>query len=123
MPVLTETATISAAFVRQIITLPLDYHILKSATALDIYQATQPNSSWVEIGIMQGGELPANKIAVLSAGYLSTQTPVAWTGSMPVEPGSYLYAECRCSGGMIVRLSCILWKIVLQEGGRFIVDP
>lgn len=123
MPSLTVDHTISIANTVEIVTLPLDYHIVKAATVQCLLTAGFNNEAWVQLAILAGDNTKENIVAILKSGYSGILTPVYWTGSAPVEADSYLAALITGRAGDTYRLSTLLWKIRLDEKGEFRADP
>lgn len=123
MPALTADLKLAADNTAQLFTLPLDYHILKAASVQNLTTAALNNDAWVQIAILSGGDAKENTVAFLKSGYSGLYTPVYWTGSIPVEADQYLAATITGHFHDSFRLSCILWKIRLDEKGEFRADP
>ena len=123
MPSLTTDHTLTLHNTAQIFTLPLEYHMLKAASVRCIACDTQGNDNWIQLAVLSGGAEIENLVSVLKAGYGGLITPIYWTGSLPVEPDTYLAAIISGKINAQFRLSCVLWKIRLDEKGEFRADP
>lgn len=123
MPSLTADYTLTVHNTAQIVTLPLDFHILKSASLRCTSSPSQSNDNWIQLAVLSGAPNIANAVTFLDAGYCGPITPVQWTGSLPVEADQFLAAIISGHVNAKFRLSCILWKIRLDEKGEFRADP
>lgn len=123
MPSLTADITLATSNTAELFTLPLDYHILKTASVQNLSGDTSNNHAWIQLALLSGGDAKENIVAFLKAGYSGILTPVYWTGSVPVEADYYLGALITGFADDTFRLSCILWKIRLDEKGEFRADP
>ena len=123
MPSLTKDLTLAASNAVEIVHLPLDYHVLKTATLRLISGNDENNEAWTHIVLLSGGLTAEYIIAVLASGYCGPLTPVYWTGSIPVEADHHLAALVTGYVADQFRLSTILWKIRLDEEGEFRADP
>ena len=123
MPTLTKDGASAVAYVPLIFSLPLEYHLLRAVAVMDLGIATTHNSIAVEAGIGMGAPEQVTKLIPLLSGMIGGVGELGWTGSIPVEPGMLLYCEVIGTTTNIVRLSAILWRIALTEGGNFVLDP
>ena len=123
MPSLTKDLTLAADNTVELFTLPLDYHVLKTASVQNLSGLINANGSWVQIAILAGAPTKENIVAILTTGYCGFLTPVYWTGSIPVDADLYLAALITGQGSASFRLSCTLWKIRLDDKGEFRADP
>jgi len=123
MPVATSTHTQSIAFAQELITIPTQLHIVKTITANRPSPFTVAVEAFVELGLMHGGINSENRIAILASGYIGNMNGVSWSGSIPTEPETFIYAYIWADAGISTRLSAILYKIMLTKEGMFLVDP
>lgn len=123
MPTLTKDHTLAASNTDEIVYLPLDYHVLKTATCFDLTASGTSNDNWIQLVILAGGLTQQNVVVSLATGPSGNINPIFWTGSIPVEADHYLAAIIRGRAGDQFRLSAILWKIRLDDLGEFRADP
>jgi hypothetical protein len=123
MPSLTKDHTLAASNVFEIVHLPVDFHVIKAATLLNLTTTTKSLDNWASLCILAGGSERENILTILSTGYTGILCPVTWTGSLPVEADHYVAALISGKAGDTFRLSAILWKIRLDEKGEFRADP
>jgi len=123
VPSLTKDHTLTVHNTAQLVTIPLDMYVLKTAALRCIDPNAQANNSWAQLAILSGGTDFANIVAFLSSGYIGPLTPVYWTGSLVLEADLHLAAIISGQVNAIFRLSCILWKVRLDEKGEFRADP
>lgn len=123
MPVLTLPVVISALGTTTFGTIELAQHMLYAVTLFEPEDSVPPSSCWSEIGIMEGGTTTAHKIALLASGYVGRNSPIGWTGKIPVLSGMFLYAQLISSKTGSFKLSAILFKLTFEEDGKSIVDP
>jgi len=123
VPTLTKDHKLAASNIFEIVHLPVDFHVIKSATLQCLITDDQSNGDWVSLVILAGGVERENIVCVLSAGYCGILTPVTWTGSIPVEADHSVAALITGGIDHTFRLSSILWKIRLDEKGEFRADP
>lgn len=123
MPSLSKDHTIIATSTLEILTLPLDFQVLKAASIFALEDNITTGDCYATLGILAGGTTIQNQVAALAAGYIGTLGPLSWSGSIPVEHDYYLFAQLLGQAGDTFRLSCILWKIRLDEKGEFRADP
>lgn len=123
MPSLSKDATVGPLRAKTTITLPLEHQVLKSACVLDVNASNKPNDAFVIIGLMEGGTNHQNKISLLASGYVGASAMIGWTGSIPVTPDTFLFADIFSTNGGVFRLSAIPWKIIGTKNGLVVVDP
>jgi len=123
VPTLTADHTLTVSNAYEIVHLPVDFHVIKSATLQCLTTSSLSNDDWVSLVILAGGIERENIVCVLSTGYCGILTPVTWTGSLPVEADHYIAALITGSAADTFRLSSVLWKIRLDEKGEFRADP
>ena len=103
--------------------LPLDNHILKAAVLFCPAANTWPGDAYASIRVCSGSPDPATTVALLAAGYLSGSEALGWTGSLPVEPSSYLVAFIYSTTAATYRLACSLWRPIIEDGRIVGLDP
>lgn len=123
MSVLTKDNIITTSGVIDITWMRSEFQIVKAVSLFDIENAYTPTDIHAEIGIMSGGRSIEHRVALFNAGYCGGNAPLGWTGSYPTELGNFIYAALLGPAGHKYRLVATLWKIVADEGGRFLVDP
>ena len=123
MPSLTKDHTILVSNTVEIVTLPLDYHVIKAVSLRNLAASAHNIPEYATLAIMSGGTASQNVVAFLTSGYVGALAPLAWDGSIPVESEHHLAALISGAAGAQYRLSCILWKIRLDEKGEFRAEP
>ena len=93
MPFVFTQVTAAGDRVRATVTMPLDKGILIAASVVDITRLGQPNDTWVELGLMSGGEQQHHRAILLSQDYAGPGALVGWTGRIVLEPEIFLYAN------------------------------
>lgn len=64
-----------------------------------------PVRTWIEAGVMRGGEGDVFKIARMMSGYISSGSAGGFFGSIPLAPGDLLYLDARSGDSVTVRLN------------------
>lgn len=123
MPIITDDITLTGATTPEIVAIRCEQHIVKSISLFHIEHATYPTDAYAEIGVMSGGKLLINRIALMNAGYIGLFASLGWNGSFPTEPDTFVYAALLGPNTHEYRLCVTLWKIVATREGAFIVDP
>ena len=93
MPFFSTQVTAAGNRVRATVTLPLDTGLLIAASVVDVTRLGQPNDTWVELGLMSGGEEQHHRAILLSQDYAGPGALVGWNGVIPLEPDVFLYAN------------------------------
>ena len=110
MPSLSKDITAAAGRVQSIVTIPIDATKIKAASAVSITEGISPVSTYAEIGIMAGGELYANRVAVLAQGYIGSGSSIGWTGEIKGDGEQYLYLSLRAHDTSTYRLTLLSEK-------------
>lgn len=105
----TTQAIISAGttLARQEAFIPKDTGSLLSLCAITDTGAPRAGQVWVEFGIMIAGTGLENRQAILGQGYLGANSPIGWTGKLPLEPTMQIYLFVWSSVAFNVRLGVI----------------
>lgn len=123
MPTLTNDRNLNASYAKTFFSVPVDYHLVMSASLFDIDEGSVPNEIFAEIGLMTGTNASHIRIAVLASGVMGGRVNIGWSGRLPTEPGSRIYCSAYGPDDRDVRLTVTLWRIVTTEDGRFVLDP
>lgn len=123
MPTRVENGTAAANRVLLRLTIPMEEHIIYSASIFQQFTSEQPNDAFGIIGLMAGGTNINNRIAILASGYLGSSASIGWTGQLPTWSDSYLYADIHSSSGGNFRVTAILWKYLIKDGIIHGIDP
>lgn len=123
MPVRTQDLKQVGVFVREIILIPTELHIVKSVTISRLSAGIVAVEAYAQIGLMLGGTNPEQRICIFDSGYIGSMNALSWTGSIPTEPETYIYAYVWSDIDVVHRLSSVLYRIVTTKEGLFFVDP
>ena len=98
-------------------------HMLTSALIYPHDPDDPSTDAFALLAILAGGVEYNNLLAVLASGYLATLAPVAWSGSLPVEPDYNLAMIITGSSADQYTLAATLWPLRVDEKGEFRLDP
>lgn len=107
MPSLSKDVTATVDRVQTIETLQIDGTHVRSATAVSITENISPVAAYAEIGIMAGGKLYANRVAVLAQGYIGAGASINWTGNIKGEGEQFLYISIWSNAANTYRVTLL----------------
>lgn len=123
MPTRVDNGTAPASRVLLRLVIPMEEHVIYTASVFQQFTSAAPNDSFAVIGLMNGGENTNNRIAILASGYLGAAESIGWTGIVPTWSDSFLYADIFSTQGGKFRMTAILWKYIVKDGIIHGIDP
>lgn len=107
MPSNVSNLTATADRVQTIAIIPIDGTNIISLGALSVTAGISPVSAFAEIGILEGGELYANRIAVLAQGYIGASSSINWSGEHNGESQQFAYLSIWSNAANTYRLTLL----------------
>ena len=123
MPTQTADHKIVASHAIEIVSLPVDWQVIKAVTLFALTDDGTSNDCFATIGLLAGGATIQNQVAAFSSGYVGPLNPLTWTGSLPFDADGYIFAQMTGTINSVYRLSTVLWKIRIDDQGEFRADP
>lgn len=123
MPSITKDRNLNAGNAQTIFSIPVDYHLITSVSLYDLGDNRFMDHILVELGLFMGKNSAHTRLTIFASGLMGGRYNLGWTGRFPTEPGMSVYCIAYGPDLTNVRLAVTLWKIVMVEGERFVLDP